>query len=87
MTHRKQVINIFSTTFKYKNKSYQISVAEKYILVLSFMTFYHNINTIVHKVIVWVIYSSVDNFICLHYLGILHQRLSAYDSKFEKKVQ
>ena len=45
--------------------------------------FYNNIKTAVYKVIGSVIYSSIDNFICLDYLGIVHKHFSAYNNKFE----
>ena len=33
--------------------------------------------SVVYKVIVYVIYSLVDYFLCLYYLGIVQQNLSA----------
>ena len=31
-----------------------------------------------------IIYSFIDNFICINYMGILQQKLSAYDKTFEE---
>ena len=36
-----------------------------------------------YKVIGFVIHSFIDNFICIDFLGILQNKLSAYDNKFE----
>ena len=73
----------FNLHFK-KNEIYQISVAEKYVLVISLIMFYHNRTTVLYKVIVFVIFSFIDNFIFLDYLVILQHKLSAYNNKFEK---
>ena len=66
------------------NEIYQISIAEKYVLVISFIIFYHNIKTVLYKVMASVIYSFVGNLICLDYLVILQQNLSAYNNRFGK---
>ena len=47
--------------------------------------FYYNGTEVVYKVIGSVIYSYIDHFLCLEYLGILQQKLSAFDKKFENK--
>ena len=48
------------------------------------MVFHNNMKTVLYKVIGSVIYSFIDNFICLDYMGILQHNLSAYNNKFEK---
>ena len=63
---------MFSYAFQEKhNKVYQISVAEKYVIVLSLIMFYRNRAAVVYKMIGCVIYSFIYNIICLGYLGIL----------------
>ena len=57
----------------------------KYVLVLSLIIFDHNRTIVVYKVIGTVIYLFIDILCCLYYLGILQQKLSTYDNKFEKK--
>ena len=58
----------------------------KYVLVISLIMFYDNRTAVVYKVIVSVIYSSVDHFLCINYLGIVQQKLSdlTYSNRFEK---
>ena len=68
-----------------KLKAIKDLLQNKYLLVLSLVMLYHNRNTVVYKVIGCVIYSFIDNSICLDYLGILQYKLSAYDNKFEKR--
>ena len=51
--------------------------------VISLIMFYHNRMTVVYKVIVSVIYSYVDTFICIDYMGILQHKLSTSDKKFK----
>ena len=48
--------------------------------------FYDNRTEVVYKVIGYVIYSIIDNFLWLNYQGILQQNLSdlAHDNKLEK---
>ena len=67
-----------------RNESYQRTVDKKYVSDISLMIFYHNRKTVVCKVIRYVIYSFIDNFICIDYLCILHKQLSDYDKTFEK---
>ena len=63
---------MFSSAFQEKhNKVYQISVAEKYVIVLSLIMFYRNRAAVVYKMIGYVIYPFIYNIICLDYLGIL----------------
>ena len=59
-----------------------------YVLVLSLITFYGNRTAVVYKVIWYVIYSFIDNFLSLDYLGILQQKLYTlyYDNNFEKQI-
>ena len=73
----------FNLHFKKNIESYQISVAEKYVLFLSLIMFYHNRTEVIYKLIVSSIYSFIDNFICIDYLGILKTK-SAYDNKLGK---
>ena len=47
---------MFQSAFQGKNEIYKGYVAEKYVLVLSLILFYHNTTKCVYKVIVSVIY-------------------------------
>ena len=56
-------------------------LTKKYVSVFSLNFFDHNIKTVVYKVIGYVIYSFIDNLICLDYLCILQERLYDYEKK------
>ena len=48
-THREQVIKMFHSSFQERKiESYQISVNEKYVLVLSLNMYYDNMTTVVY---------------------------------------
>ena len=68
---------------KMRATKYQFKI--KYVLVLSLIIFDHNRTIVVYKVIGTVIYLFINILCCLYYLGILQQKLSTYDNKFEKK--
>ena len=78
------MLSSFSSAFKDKNKKLSKICYRKYLLVLFFIIFYHNSNTVVYEVIGYIIYTSIDNFICLDFLGVLQQNVSSYDNHFEK---
>ena len=82
--HRKQVIMMFQSSFQDKFETYQVCVNEKYALFISLIRFYYYRIGVMYKVIGSFIYSSIDNFICIDYLCILHKQLSDYDKTFEK---
>ena len=84
MTHREQVIKMFSFAFKDKTMKAIKDMLQKYLLSLLLMMFYHNRTTAVYKVIWSVIYSFIDDFMCLDYLVVLQNKLSAYNNRFEK---
>ena len=63
--HREQVIKMFSSAFQEKMKYIKDMLQKKYVLVLSLIVFYHNRTTVVYKVIGYIIYSFIDNLICL----------------------
>ena len=76
---------MFSYTFQENNERYQIYVAEKYVLVLSLIMFYHKRMTVVYKVIGSIIYSCIYDFICIDYLVIIQHKLCAYDKQILKR--
>ena len=57
-------------------------LTKSYVSVISFLMFYDNMKTMVYKVIGAVIYTIIDNYICLDYLGILQDQLSKHENKF-----
>ena len=71
-------LSSFFLNFKKNTERYQRSVAEKNVLVLSLIMFYHNKMTVAYKLIGSAIYSFVDNFISLDYRGILQHKLFDY---------
>ena len=84
-THREQDINMFSSAFQEKNnEGYQIYIAEKYVLFISLIIFYHNRKTVLYKMIGYVVYLFIDNLIFLDYLGMIQHKLSDYDNKLKK---
>ena len=42
---------------------------------------------IFYKVIESIIYSIIDNFICLDYLGIVEHKLSTHNKKLKNEIQ
>ena len=70
-THRDQIIKMFSSAFKIKTMKAIKEVLSKTVSVISLMMFYRNRKIVVYKVIVSVIYSVIDNSICIDYLCIL----------------
>ena len=60
-------------------------LTKKYVSVFSLNFFDHNIKTVVYKVIGYVIYSFIDNFIYLDYMCILQHKLYAYENNVEKR--
>ena len=54
------------------------------ISVISLMMLYDHRKTIMFRVIIDVINTSVDNYICLGYLVMIQDKLSKHDNKFEK---
>ena len=43
------------------------------------------VGKLMHKVIEAVIYTIIDDYVCLGYLGFLQENLSKHDNSFEKK--
>ena len=77
-------IKMLNPNFKTKQWKLSEIYCKKYVLFISLIILYHSNKSVVFKVMGYVIYSFVNNFICLDYLGILQQKLSAYNNKFEK---
>ena len=68
----------FNPHFKKNIEIYQIFVAEKYLLVISLVMFYYNRTIVLYKLIGSIIYSFIDDFLCLDYLDTAQQKISAY---------
>ena len=49
--------------------------------------FYDIRTELVYKVIGSVIYSFIENFLCLHYLGILQQKSSVFEKKTKNEIE
>ena len=81
--HREQVIKVFKSAFQGKIEIYQIFVAEKYVLIISLVMFYYNRKIVLYKLIGYIIYSFIDNFLCLDYLDTAKQKFSAYENMCE----
>ena len=80
----KRLSRCFHPHFKTKQWKLSEIYCKKYVLFISLIILYHSNKSVVFKVMGYVIYSFVNNFICLDYLGILQQKLSPDDNKFEK---
>ena len=74
----------FNIHFKKNMKDIKYLLQKRYLFVLSLIMFYHNRTSFVYKVKWYVIYSFINNLLCLDYLGILQQKLSTHNNKFEK---
>ena len=72
-----------STSHEKTFKSIKYLLMKKYALFLSLIIFYDNMTSVVYKVIVSIIYSIIDDFLCLYYLDKLQQKLSDFEKKFE----
>ena len=73
----------FNPHFKKNIEIYQIFVAEKYVLVISLVMFYYNRTIVLYKLIGSIIYSFIDDFLCLDYLDTAQQNFSAYENMCE----
>ena len=81
-TYRDQVINFLKLALKQVTiKCTKNELTEK-ISVLSFM-FYENIKIMMYKVIRAVIYTIIDDYICLDYMGLIQEKLSKHENNFE----
>ena len=84
-THIEQVIKIFELVFKLttvkciKNELMKINVS-----VISLLIFYDNRGVIVYKVIGAVLYNIIDNYICIYFMGLLQDKMSKHNNRFEK---
>ena len=83
-THREQVIKMFQSAFKLVTlKCIKDKLSKHNIYVLSLIKFYGNRNILVYKVIGAVIYTIIDEYICLDYLDLLQEKLSKHDNNFK----
>ena len=62
---------------------YKKRVIKNDLSVLSLIVFYDINKILMYKVIGLVVYTIIDDYICLDYLGFLQERLSKHDNNFE----
>ena len=83
-THREEDIKMFQLEFKLATlNSIKNELSKNNLYVLSFMMFYESINTLMYKVIGGVIYTIIDEYICLDCLGLLQEILSKHKDNFK----
>ena len=74
---------------QFKKKILKLSnlCQRKYVLAISVIMFYDKSIAVLYKVIISNIYSFINNFLCIDYLGIVQQQLSdfAYNNRLEKR--
>ena len=72
ITHIQQVINMFeSSLLPFTVKCIKNNLIKRNVSVISLMMFYDNRKIIVYKLIGSVIYTILENYICIDYLSLL----------------
>ena len=82
-THKEQVIKKRICIQISHSKVYQKRVIKRKVSVLSLIMFYENRKILMYKVIRKVIYTIIDDYICLYYLDLLQKKWSKYNNNFK----
>ena len=84
MTHGEQVIKTFQLGFKLVTLKYvKNELSKNSLSILSLMISYENRKKLMYKLIGEVIYTIIDEYICIDDLGLPQENLSKHDSKFK----
>ena len=84
-THREQVIKTFQSAFKLITlECIKNDISKNNVSVISLIVFHENRTILMYNVIGVVMYTIIDDYICLDYLGLLQAKLSKHDNNFQK---
>ena len=86
--NREDIIKIFDSNFLQQAVNCTKSVLMKNnVTVISLMMFYENKNIVILRVLGYVIYTIIGNFIFIYYLCLFQDKLSKYDRNLRRKLQ